>query len=149
VENEWFVIKDNTNYEINIFGDIRNYRTKKITKPKYDKDGYKRITILLNKKSKNYIVHRLLAIQFIPNPENNSYTIGFIGTKVKQAVPGLARLLTHYGKYSFLGFEGERPNNVLKGEFPALNSPLFYPIPYDGKYLETNATIEPAKALID
>ena len=85
----------------------------------------------------------------IPNPENNSYTIGFIGTNVKQAVPGLARLLTHYGKYSFLGFEGERPNNVLKGEFPALNSPLFYPIPYDGKYLETNATIEPAKALIE
>ncbi len=85
----------------------------------------------------------------IPNPENNSYTIGFIGTNVKQAVPGLARLLTHYGKYSFLGFEGERPNNVLKGEFPALNSPLFYPIPYDGKYLETKATIEPAKALIE
>jgi aminopeptidase N len=85
----------------------------------------------------------------IPNPENNSYTIGFIGSNVKQAVPGLARLLTHYGKYSFLGFEGERPNNVLKGEFPALNSPLFYPIPCDGKYLETNATIEPAKALIE
>jgi aminopeptidase N len=97
----------------------------------------------------NTLTYEGSLVYAIPNPENNSYTIGFIGTKVKQAVPGLARLLTHYGKYSFLGFEGERPNNVLKGEFPALNSPLFYPIPYDGKYLETNATIEPAKALID
>ena len=85
----------------------------------------------------------------IPNPENNSYTIGFIGTNVRQAVPGLARLLSHYGKYSFLGFEGERPNNILKGNFPALNSPLFYSIPYDGKYLETKAILEPAKALIE
>jgi hypothetical protein len=85
----------------------------------------------------------------LPNPENNAYTIGFIGTNIKQAVPGLTRLLSHYGKYSFLGFEGERPNNVLKGNFPALNSPMFYSIPYDGKFLETNATLESSKALIE
>jgi hypothetical protein len=85
----------------------------------------------------------------IPNPENNTYTIGFVGTNVKQAIPGLTRLLPHYGKYSYLGFEGERPNNVLKGNFPALNSPLFYAIPYRGRYLETNAVLEPAKALFE
>lgn len=85
----------------------------------------------------------------IPNPVNNAYTIGFIGTNVKQAVPGLTRLLSHYGKYSYLGFEGERPDNVLKGNFPALHSPLLYAIPYDGKYLGTNAVLEPAKALIE
>ena len=85
----------------------------------------------------------------IPNPANNSYTTGFIGTNIKQAVPGLTRLLSHYGKYSYLGFEGERPNNVLKGAFPALNSPLFYSIPYDGKYLETHAVLEPSKALVE
>jgi hypothetical protein len=85
----------------------------------------------------------------IPNPENNAFTIGFIGTNVEKAIPGLTRLLSHYGKYSFLGFEGERPSNVLKGNFPALNSPLFYSIPYDGKYLETNAVLQPLRALID
>ncbi|MCD4697201.1 MAG: hypothetical protein K8S16_13270 [Bacteroidales bacterium] len=85
----------------------------------------------------------------IPNPANNSYTTGFIGTNIKQAVPGLTRLLSHYGKYSYLGFEGERPNNVLKGAFPALNSPLFYSIPYDGKYHETHAVLEPSKALVE
>jgi hypothetical protein len=85
----------------------------------------------------------------LPNPENNAFTIGFIGTNVEKAIPGLTRLLSHYGKYSFLGFEGERPSNVLKGNFPALNSPLFYSIPYDGKYFETNPVLQPAKALID
>jgi hypothetical protein len=85
----------------------------------------------------------------IPNPENNAFTIGFIGTNVKSAVTGLTRLLSHYGKYSFLGFEGERPNNVLKGNFPALNSHLFYSIPYNGKFLQTNAILNPAKPLIE
>ncbi|MBC8489688.1 MAG: hypothetical protein H8D45_27020 [Bacteroidetes bacterium] len=85
----------------------------------------------------------------IPNPENNLQTIGFIGTNVKEAVPGLTRLLSHYGKYSYLGFEGERPNNVLKGSFPALNSPLHYSIPYDGQTLETKAKLKHEKALAE
>ncbi|MCD4735146.1 MAG: hypothetical protein K8R53_03820 [Bacteroidales bacterium] len=85
----------------------------------------------------------------IPNPENNAITIGFLGTNVKQSVPGLTRLLTHYGKYSFRGFEGERPTNVLKGTFPAIDSPLFYSIPYNGQYLGTTAELEPTKALIE
>jgi hypothetical protein len=85
----------------------------------------------------------------IPHPENNANTVGFVGTNVKQAVPGLTRLLSHYGKYSFLGFEGERPNNVLKGNFPALDSPLFYVVPNDGKFMESTAQLAPAKALID
>ncbi len=85
----------------------------------------------------------------IANPENNAKTIGFVGTNVKQAISGLARLLPHYGKYSYLGFKGERPDNVLKGNFPALHSPLFYSIPYDGRYLKTNATLEPSKPLIE
>lgn len=83
----------------------------------------------------------------IPNPGNNAFTVGFIGTNVKEAVPGLTRLLTHYGKYSFLGFEGERPNNVLKGNFPAINSPLFFSIPHAGEYMQPSAVLAPEKAL--
>jgi hypothetical protein len=83
----------------------------------------------------------------ISNPENNLQTIGFIGTNVKEAIPGLTRLLSHYGKYSYLGFEGERPSNVLKGTFPVLNSPLFYVIQYDGKIPEIKVKLKPKKAL--
>ena len=40
------------------------------------------------------------------------------------AGPGLGRKLPHYGKYSYLGFEGEEPTNVIKGQWPASDSPL-------------------------
>ena len=55
----------------------------------------------------------------IPNPDNDGQTLGFVGANIKESIPGLARLLPHYGKYSWLGFEGSRPNNVLKGTFSA------------------------------
>ncbi len=76
-------------------------------------------------------------------------TIGFVGTNVKEAVPGLTRLLSHYGKYSYLGFEGGRPNNVLKGSFPAKDSPLQHVFEYDGKTLKSSARLEASKALIN
>ena len=60
----------------------------------------------------------------IPNGSNRAQTIGFVGANGAKALSGLARLLPHYGKYSYLGFEGLRPDNVLKGTFPPLHSPL-------------------------
>jgi len=85
----------------------------------------------------------------IPNPANNSYSLGFVGTVVKEAIPGLTRLLPHYGKYSYLGFEGDRPNNVLKGTFPALHSPLHKNILYDNEIIATNGHLEPELPLIN
>ena len=101
-------------------------------------------TELINELSENGSL-----VYAIPNPENNLQTIGFIGTNVKEAVPGLTRLLSHYGKYSYLGFEGKRPSNVLKGTFPALSSPLFYVIRYDGKTPEIKVILKPEKALAE
>ncbi|MHB8796836.1 MAG: M20/M25/M40 family metallo-hydrolase [Thermoanaerobaculia bacterium] len=40
------------------------------------------------------------------------------------ALPGLGRKLPHYGKYSYVGFEGIEPVNVLKGQWPESESPL-------------------------
>jgi hypothetical protein len=84
----------------------------------------------------------------IPNASNNAYAWGFVGTAVQAAIPGLGRLLPHYGKYSYLGFEGDRPNNVLKGAFPALHSPLHVNILYSDGYEYSKAVIEPEKPLI-
>ncbi|MCB0806004.1 MAG: hypothetical protein KDC05_09420 [Bacteroidales bacterium] len=85
----------------------------------------------------------------VPNPGNNAYSLGFIGTNIQEAIPGLARLLPHYGKYSYLGFEGTRPNNVLKGNFPSLNSPLHQIITFEGKTGIANARLEPEEPLIN
>jgi hypothetical protein len=40
------------------------------------------------------------------------------------AVAGLARKLPHYTKYSYLGFRGDAPDNVLKGQWEPLRSPM-------------------------
>ena len=40
------------------------------------------------------------------------------------AIPGLARKLPHYRKYSYLVFSGDEPTNQLKGQWPVIESPL-------------------------
>jgi hypothetical protein len=60
------------NYEINTNGEIRNKKTGRILKGHIDSKGfYKKVDLVKEKgKTKNVSVHRLLAITFIPNPEN-------------------------------------------------------------------------------
>lgn len=62
-------------YQISNFGDVKslNYsRTKKehTLKQQIDKYGYKRVLLYKNNKSKHYLIHRLVAQAFIPNPDN-------------------------------------------------------------------------------
>ena len=40
------------------------------------------------------------------------------------ALPGLAGKLPHYGKYSYLVFKGEAPENRVKGQWPVQASRL-------------------------
>ena len=49
------------------------------------------------------------------------------------AVPGLLRKLPHYGKYSYLVFEGDEPVNIEKGQWPVIESPLI-------NYIDNNST---------
>jgi aminopeptidase N len=58
------------------------------------------------------------------HPGNAEKAIGWIFGEPLSAMPGLGRKLPHYGKYSYLGFEGEEPVNVLKGQWAASDSPL-------------------------
>lgn len=45
----------------------------KILKPVRDKLGYLRVSLKQNTKTKTFLVHRLVAIAFIPNPNNLPY----------------------------------------------------------------------------
>lgn len=60
----------------------------------------------------------------IPNPENLAQSVGFVGANSDLAIKALSSKLLHYGKYGYLGFEGDAATNVLKGSLPALDSPL-------------------------
>jgi len=50
--------------------------------------------------------------------------IGWITVNPADAFAGMARKLPHYGKYSYLAFEGSEPTNTVKGQWDTTNSPL-------------------------
>jgi hypothetical protein len=63
-------------------------------------------------------------IAAVKNPANPSQVVVLLTTDQAAALPGLGRKLPHYGKYSYLAFEGDEPANMFKGQWPAVNSPL-------------------------
>lgn len=63
-------------------------------------------------------------IQVARHPDDEDLTIGWVRCYRDVAIPGLARKLPHYGKYSYLLFEGDEPTNVAKGEWSTGSSPL-------------------------
>jgi hypothetical protein len=66
----WKSIQEYENYEVSIFGNVRNKTTKRILKPA-NHGGYYSVG-LSNKKTKTFSVHILVAKAFIPNPENKN-----------------------------------------------------------------------------
>lgn len=57
-------------YQISNFGRVRNCKKNLILKPIINKFGYLKINLYSNKKMKTYLIHRLVAQAFIPNPNN-------------------------------------------------------------------------------
>ena len=60
------------------------------------------------------------------NPNNTRHNLAWIGADNLAAIPGLARKLPHYSRYSYLAFTGTQPTNTIKGQWPVLNSPLTF-----------------------
>ena len=67
----WRDIKDYKGlYQVSNLGRVRNAKTCKILKPATLTNGYLIVTLHKNKKTKSYLVHRLVAEAFKPNPDN-------------------------------------------------------------------------------
>lgn len=66
------IIIDNkeTNYSVSNIGDIRNNITGLILKSNINQSGYCKINLRVNDNDKTCKVHRLVALVFIPNPDN-------------------------------------------------------------------------------
>lgn len=56
--------------------------------------------------------------------ERSGQPLGWVASADPKAIPGLARKLPHYGKYSYLAFDGKAPANRLKGQWPVQDSRL-------------------------
>lgn len=69
-------------------------------------------------------------IAAVRHPENHNSVAAWLTIEKPEAVDGLARKLLHYGKYSYLAFEGDEPTNISKGQWKAVHSPLAAEIKY-------------------
>lgn len=68
----WNKIEDWPDYQISNFGRIKSlkFNKERILKHSIDKRGYKRVVLRHNGEQKTFQVHKLVAIAFIPNPNN-------------------------------------------------------------------------------
>jgi len=56
--------------------------------------------------------------------DRSELPVAFVAADAAAQVPGLTRKLPHYGKYSYLAFEGDEPTNTHKGRWPLVGSAL-------------------------
>ena len=74
---------------------------------------------------------------------NVEKAVGWLVVEPAAAFPGMARKLPHYGKYSYLGFAGDEPTNVVKGQWPTADSPLSVDLRPASERGEALAPLEP------
>ena len=63
------IVKNGDNYEVSSMGRVRNKTKGNILVPNEQKTGYVAVTLYLSSKGKLHLIHRLVALAFIPNPE--------------------------------------------------------------------------------
>lgn len=75
LKEEWRIIEEAPNYEISNYGRVRNIKKNKLIVGSVDKDGYPRVMLMTkdengNTKKITRYRHRLVALAFIPNPDD-------------------------------------------------------------------------------
>jgi predicted metalloprotease with PDZ domain len=78
----------------------------------------------ININNKTYPIKNNVYVFSVYHPEDNHKQICLINIENEKSISGLIRKLPHYGKYSYLGFTDDAPDNILKGTLPVINSPL-------------------------
>jgi hypothetical protein len=112
------------NYLITKEGFIISYKNKepRVLKGQLDRDGYYRVEIRENKKRKWCYLHRLVAMQYIPNPENKPEVNHINGIKTDNRVENLEWVTrSENAKHAVLNDMCKQPKKVnqynTNGEF--------------------------------
>ncbi|MCW8943430.1 MAG: M1 family aminopeptidase [Sedimenticola sp.] len=83
----------------------------------------------------------------VQNPNQQSQTIGYIESDSIEAIKGLTRKLPHYGKYSYVLFNGEQPQVEQRGEWRIGNNAMSWII--NSNYSGITGQLTDHRALID
>lgn len=86
---EFVKINDYPNYSINILGEVRNDITGKIKKNQKDSKGYYQIGLSKNNIRILFFIHRLIAIHFIPNPDNKPFIDHIDNNRLNNSIENL------------------------------------------------------------
>ena len=88
---EWRKIKDFEDYEVSNLGNVRSLKNGKVRMRKcvLNENGYVTIQLFKNAKNYDYKVHRLVALAFIPNPDNKEQVNHIDGNKQNNCIINL------------------------------------------------------------
>ena len=87
--NNWIELKENDKYEINECGIVRNKKTKRPLKYWKTTIGYYTVCLFRNGNQKTYYIHRLIANNFIKNPNNYNEVNHIDGNKQNNSINNL------------------------------------------------------------
>ena len=68
---EWKNIADFPNYQVSSFGNVKNVKTCKLMRLN-TRCGYLKVSLVSKNSKKDHLVHRLVALEFLDNPENKT-----------------------------------------------------------------------------
>ncbi|HSG27244.1 MAG TPA: M20/M25/M40 family metallo-hydrolase, partial [Candidatus Krumholzibacterium sp.] len=74
----------------------------------------------------------------VRHPGDPSSVMAWLALGSPEAAPGLARKIPHYGKYGYLAFTGDEPDNIVKGQWEAIASPMASFVDSDRMYGEVS-----------
>lgn len=125
IQEEWTFVQGFENYEISSFGNVRswvNNTSKRMTssrllKPSFDKNGYTSVTLYPNSytRAKRMLIHRLVALHFIPNPDEFTQVNHKDEDKSNNIVTNLEWCTPKYNlKYSSIHSRGMKTKNKKK-----------------------------------
>ena len=118
MKEEWKTIEGYENYQVSNLGNVKSLdynRTgkEKILKPAKNKNGYSMIQLFQNGKGKGFLLHRLVAQAFLPNPNNYPQVNHKDEDKTNNLFSNLEWCTPSYNNN--YGTKNERHSKALKG----------------------------------